>query len=242
MSDKSSIEWTDATWNPVTGCTKISAGCENCYAATMHQRLQGMGSAKYQHDWGTVICHPEALSKVPGGKGKRVFVCSMSDLFHKDVPSDFISDVLNVIVNNPQHTFQILTKRAERLKDFKYPANTWVGVTVENQEMANKRIPHLLQVDAPVRFMSIEPMLGPIVGLPFWFNNHDKMIDIDWVICGGESGPNARPMHPDWARSLRDQCATAGVPFFLKQMAIDGKMVKMPKLDGVEHSAFPGGE
>lgn len=282
---ESSIEWTDATWNPVTGCTRASAGCDNCYAVKMTKRLAAMGQAKYSglvnvsknHFNGVVKCHEDALTiPLKWRKPQRIFVNSMSDLFHKDVPFEFIDKVFAVMALAPQHTFQILTKRPERMAEYfeinksavtlfidRAPScdngkwcdlarhmslrpgfrcfplpNVWLGTSVENQATAEERIPHLLRVPAAVRFLSCEPLLGPVdltrlaVRRNFidclscdYHDGQGTIIagppsgtgPIDWVICGGESGPKARPMDPVWARSLRDQCVAAGVPFFFKQ-------------------------
>ncbi len=237
--NKSKIQWTESTWNPVTGCTKISSGCKNCYAEVMTRRLKAMGQEKYKEGFDKVVCHPESLEEpFKWEKGRMIFVNSMSDLFHENVPYDFVNKVFNVIRLNPQHTFQILTKRASRIfidapRGF-YPDNLWMGVTVENQEQANERIPYLLRTGAKVKFVSVEPMLGPIDFYEVWCGNqlyhtlkgfgdisgslgHPTGEKIDWVICGGETGPKARPMNPNWVRSLRDQCQDAEVPFFFKQ-------------------------
>lgn len=235
----SKIEWTDVTWNPVTGCDKVSQGCKNCYAEVMHRRLRGMYPKKYSLPFlGHIQLHPDELDKPMQWKLPRmIFVNSMSDLFHKDVPFEFINAVFSVIHLSPQHTFQILTKRPERMKEYfnsshfgwamgKVFSNAWLGVSCEDQKTANERIPFLLDTPAAVRFVSVEPLLGPInltriehsdfmVTDSLW--KHKAFSSIHWVICGGESGHNARPMHPDWARSLRDQCNAAGVPFLFKQ-------------------------
>jgi protein gp37 len=215
----SKIEWTDKTWNPVTGCTKVSQGCKNCYAETFYERFNGKGSFK------NVICHEDRLVMPLGWKKPTmVFVNSMSDLFHEDVPFEFINRVFDTITACPDHTFQVLTKRAKRMRDFyiwfrdKYgyalPDNAWLGVSVENQQAMEERIPYLIQMDVDVKFLSCEPLLGP-VQIPIDCNDGSSFID--WVICGGESGHKARPMHPDWARSPRDQCKAANVSFFFKQ-------------------------
>ena len=242
----SKIEWTGQTWNPVTGCTRASAGCDNCYAVTMTRRLAAMGQTKYdglinpgkKHFNGIVKCHEDALD-IPLRKKKPTtfFVNSMSDLFHEAVPFEFIAHIFRIFKAAPQHTFQVLTKRPARLLEFYrwwdptavsagcnfYP-NLWLGVSVENQTAAEERIPYLLQVPAAVRFLSCEPLLGPL-DLQMTCT-HDKVLRrhritwlemLDWVIVGGESGRNARPMHPAWARSLRDQCKEAGTAFFFKQ-------------------------
>lgn len=250
------IEWTDATWNPVTGCTKVSPGCKNCYAEKMHSRLTAMGQAKYAEPFGTVRCHEDALD-VPlrWRKPRRIFVNSMSDLFHEEVSFKFIVQVYRVMQMAHWHTYQILTKRAERLLEFtrwlggvddisaaEWPRQCWLGVSAENQEQADKRIPYLLRTPAAVRFVSLEPLLGPVdidkrlincdgcgnQGSTAYITRYDDQLcracdkgaegpSLDWVICGGESGPHARPMHPDWVRSIRDQCQGARVPFFFKQ-------------------------
>ena len=212
MSDKSKISWTDATWNPVTGCTKISAGCANCYAERLAKRLQAMGQQNYR-DGFNVRCHEDILG-IPfrWKKPRRIFVCSMSDLFHEDVPSWFIRGVFNVMRYASQHRFQVLTKRAGRMavtsRFLGWPSNVWAGVTVENQQAMN-RIDSLRKVPASVRFLSCEPLLeslGPI-----------DLDGIHWVIVGGESGPGTRPMKEEWAMEIKDQCVAAGIPFFFKQ-------------------------
>lgn len=215
------IEWTDKVWNPTTGCDRISAGCDHCYALTMAKRLKGMGQAKYQNDgdprtsgpgFGLTL-HPESLD-VPRHwrEPHRVFVNSMSDLFHARVPLGFIRDVFDVIAETPQHSYQVLTKRALHLarvaEQLPWPPNLWMGVSIEDaSEIA--RADHLRRVPAAVRFLSCEPLIGPLDGL--------DLAGISWCIVGGESGGGARPMHPDWARHLRDQCVAAEIPFFFKQ-------------------------
>jgi protein gp37 len=289
----SKIEWTDATWNPIAGCSKVSPGCANCYAETMAKRLSAMGQEKYKNAvdvkgrWsGSITFDEKALLKpLKIQKPTRFFVNSMSDLFHENVRDEWIDSIFAVMANCPQHTFQILTKRPERMMEyltaktegygmqsgevkqltraaaaiatsgmgkfgstFSWPLqNVWLGVSVENQQAANERIPLLLQAPAAVRFLSIEPLLGSVnlnstlggvqwidgqrgcdgkhygIGsneCPKWLHHHHDhrcQKGIDWVIVGGESGPGARPMHPQWARDLRDQCVKAGVPFFFKQ-------------------------
>lgn len=230
----SKIEWTDETWNPVTGCTKVSQGCKHCYAERMATRLAGRAgypAVPHQFD---VTLHPERLDDpLTWKKPRRVFVNSMSDLFHKDVPFDFIQRVFFVMAHSPQHTFQILTKRPEIMHEFmgwvaplyiKLP-NVWLGVSVEDQKAADERIPWLLKTPATIRFVSYEPALGPIDFEPWLsgkFSGEEYRLQrrgnmLDWVIVGGETGPGARPAHPDWFRSVRDQCQAAGVPFFFKQ-------------------------
>lgn len=225
MSNYSKIEWTDRTWNPVTGCTKVSQGCKNCYAERITNRFK-------RENFTDVTLHPERLyMPVSWKKPSMVFVNSMSDLFHDEVPFSFIKTVFSMMGNSPIHTFQVLTKRPERaIEFFKYyetelqkkdkpgynllryinSPNIWIGVSVEDQQTAKERIPLLLQIPASVRFISCEPLLGRI-------DINLVKTGIDWVIVGGESGPNARPMHPDWAYSLQKECSRANVPFFFKQ-------------------------
>ena len=300
MGDKSKIEWTDATWNPIRGCSLVSAGCENCYAMKMAHRFSGPGKpfdgltrlGKHGPVWtGDVRLVPEVLDQpLRWRKPRQIFVNSMSDLFHKDVPNEYIAAVFGVMAAAPQHTFQVLTKRPDRMSEWsewvgassecrsdasdrvvtdmfgvpelnnyltrydretdeggsegfydhlieeppEWPLpNVWLGVSVENQEAADKRMPLLLQTPAAVRFVSAEPLLGPVdLSRWVWGNRcpdrqcSDSTWDhacqlgeqrLHWVIVGGESGPGARPMHPDWARSIRDQCVAAGVPFHFKQ-------------------------
>lgn len=231
------IEWTNQTWNPVTGCSKISPGCKNCYAERFAKRLQNMGLAKYLNGFDVTI-HPETLNEPYTWKKPRmVFVNSMSDLFHEDVPIDFIAKVFRAMYDNPRHTFQVLTKRPDYMLEFMVthfasewpPKNVWLGVSVENQEQANNRIPKLLKVPAGVRFLSCEPLLEKIDISVFLYSGFISPVHndvVNWVIVGGESGPGARPMRTDWARSIRDQCSSAGIPFFMKQMA---KKAPIPK-------------
>lgn len=328
MSDKTKIEWTDATWPVVTGCREVSPGCANCYAARLtatrlkhHPAYSGLAVIQNGHPrfTGEVRCRLEILDwPLHWRRPRRIFVADMGDLFHETVPEQFIRETLGVMAMAWRHTFQVLTKRPVRMrtilselsvekcllawansaarKKSKAPGNlaaahlperlhwslqnVWVGVSAENQNFADERIPLLLQTPAAVRFVSCEPLLGPVdlrnylaiptvvdrgkQNEPILRNPHPSL---DWVIVGGESGPNARPMHPDWARSLRDQCAAAGVPFFFKQWGEwspnrkyfgklrygdveffdDGtqivyrvwKKLAGRLLDGVEHNAFP---
>jgi protein gp37 len=217
----SNIEWTELTWNPVTGCDRIAAGCNNCYALALAKRLKAMGSEKYRNDgdprtsgpgFGVAI-HPGALAQPSRWtKPRLVFVNSMSDLFHAKVPVGFIEDVFAVMRETPQHTYQILTKRSLRLSRIadrlEWPSNVWMGVSVESAD-AIDRIDHLRQVPATVRFLSCEPLLSALPDL--------DLSGINWVTVGGESGPGARPMQIEWAQDIRDQCLCAGVPFFFKQ-------------------------
>ena len=209
---KSSIEWTEATWNPVTGCTKISAGCKNCYAERMARRLHGMGVPNYRNGFQLTLHEHAVTLPLTWRKPQVVFVNSMSDLFHRDIPLEFLQRVFEVMRTAAQHRFQVLTKRAERLRELAphlpWPDNVWMGVSVENADH-RERIDHLRSTPAAVKFLSLEPLLGPLADL--------DLRGIHWVIVGGESGPRARPMDPAWARDLRDQCLHAGVPFFFKQ-------------------------
>lgn len=284
MSDKTKIEWSDATWNPVTGCTKVSEGCRNCYAQTFAERFRGTPGHYFENGFDITI-RPEKLDQpLRWKRPRKIFVNSMSDLFHEDVPFDYIDQVFAVMALCPQHTFQVLTKRPDRMVEYmrkpsspfatdklsdlspymehwgwvspedaaniappgsilpKWPdwplPNVWLGVSVENQKAADERIPLLLETPAAVRFLSCEPLLGPVDigafidptgyccgGEPEFchcLDDHPRdddgeYVTIDWVIVGGESGPRARQMHPDWARNIRDQCQKAGVPFFFKQ-------------------------
>lgn len=260
MGDKSKIEWTEATWNPVTGCSHVSEGCRHCYAERMSLRF---GRTKLpwtaQNAKENVVCHEDRLDQPFRWKRPRViFVNSMSDLFHEQVPDEFIQRIFAAMIGTPHHTYQVLTKRADRMADFlnrwvaisltlKTFKNIWLGVSVENQKAADERIPLLLKTPAAVRFLSCEPLLGPAnlnqvtdkglcVGITpdaltgqcghpckeyMEFQSchctRRPLTKIDWVIVGGESGPKARPMHPKWATDIRDQCQSAGVPFFFKQ-------------------------
>ena len=221
MSDRSAIEWTEATWNPTTGCDRISAGCDHCYALTLAKRLKAMGAEKYQVDgdprtsgpgFGLTL-HPDALSVPYRWRTPRlVFVNSMSDLFHARVPLEFIREVFQVMADTPQHTYQVLTKRSRRLRrlagKLDWPPNVWMGVSVEDQTHLY-RVDDLREVPAAVRFLSCEPLLGPLTGL--------DLTGIDWVIAGGESGPGHRPMDEAWVLELRDLCQAHRVPFFFKQ-------------------------
>ena len=230
----SSIEWTESTWNPVTGCTKISPGCLNCYAERMTRRLKAMGQPNYRNGF-RVTCHPHML-QLPLGwrRPQRIFVNSMSDLFHQDVPVEFIRCVFEVMAQAHWHQFQILTKRSERLAELApgldWPAYVWMGVTVENAACKN-RIAHLQTVPATVRFLSMEPLLGPPGEL--------DLREIDWVIVGGESGPGARPMKPEWVVDIKTQCQRAGVPFFFKQWGGVNKKHTGRRLEGHTWDAMP---
>lgn len=265
MGDKTAISWTDASWNPVTGCSKVSAGCAYCYAEALSLR----------HKWSkkpwtpenaaeNVILHPDRLNiPLHWGEPKRIFVCSMADLFHERVSDSFIAAVFYVMREAKQHIFQVLTKRPERMREWcelyggllPLP-NVWLGVSVENQHWADQRIPLLLQTPAAVRFLSCEPLLGHIDLTPYlgiilkdqlewsweadpWYAEQDETPrGIDWVIVGGESGPGYRPMNVDWARSIRDQCQEAGVSFFYKQSS-GVRPGHNATLEGVEWHQWP---
>ncbi|MBX3277512.1 MAG: phage Gp37/Gp68 family protein [Acidobacteria bacterium] len=212
MATNSTIEWTESTWNPVTGCTKISPGCKHCYAERMAKRLQAMGQRNYINGFDLTL-QPQALElPLRWKKPQMIFVNSMSDLFHLDVPEEFIVQVFDVMAKAHWHRFQILTKRSDRLAEISprlpWRSNMWMGVSVESQKYTY-RIDHLRQTEAHIKFLSLEPLLGPLSKL--------KLKKIDWVIVGGESGPGARPMKQEWARDIRDQCIQARVPFFFKQ-------------------------
>ncbi|MCZ8514983.1 phage Gp37/Gp68 family protein [Paenibacillus filicis] len=212
MATMSSIEWTEATWNPVTGCTKISEGCRNCYAAKMAKRLHAMRNPRYINEF-NVTLHQDLIDLPLTWKSpRRIFVNSMSDLFHKDVPIEFIKAVFQTMEKAHWHTFQILTKRSDRLlelsQDLPWPSNVWQGVSVEDNRVLH-RIDDLRRVPAKIRFLSVEPLIGPI--------QHMNLNNIHWVIVGGESGPGARPMAPEWVQTIRDQCVHDGVAFFFKQ-------------------------
>lgn len=228
MSIHSSIEWTDATWNPTTGCDRVSPGCDHCYALTLAKRLKAMGNVRYQQDGNPrtsglgfgLTLHPDKLDEpLRWGRPRRVFVNSMSDLFHSSVPKSFIFDVFDVMSEANRHQFQILTKRPRRMSQIVTKwceersceplGNVWLGTSIEDQEWADRRVPLLIATPAAVRFLSCEPLLGPIK-IP-------NLEALDWVIVGGESGPGARPMMTTWVRNLRKQCRSAKVAFFFKQ-------------------------
>lgn len=242
MGDNTKIEWSDATWNPVTGCTKVSPGCDNCYAETLAERFRGVPGHYYQNGF-DVQLRPDKLGlPLRWTRPRKVFVNSMSDLFHTDIPTPYIARVFGIMAATPHHTYQLLTKRHGRMHalltseefrervylfnnldqgDIREPGgwplpNVQLGVSVEDQARANLRIPHLIDTPAAVRWISAEPLLGPI---DLRLVDKDALVDggLDWIVVGGESGRNARPMHPDWARQLRDQAATAGIPYLFKQ-------------------------
>lgn len=254
MSEQTAIQWTDATWNPVTGCTRVSKGCRNCYAERLtaarlnhHPRYEGLAlwhPIEREARWtGDVRLHEDLLDQpLHWRKPKMVFVCSMSDLFHPKVPFEFIDTVFATMCLADRHTFQVLTKRPGRMRQYLSAGsggagrvadgclplpNVWLGTSVEDQAAVNEHVPLLQASPAVVRFLSCEPLLGAIDFLP--------TAGIHWVICGGETGPGARPMNLDWARSIRDQCQAAGVPFFLKQLNRKGDR----ELDGRTWDEMP---
>ncbi len=234
MAQLSSIEWTDATWNPVTGCTKISPGCKHCYADRLAKRLQAMGQPRYRNGF-SVTLQPDLLEEpLRWTKPRLVFVNSMSDLFHEAVPLAFIQRVFETMERADWHIFQVLTKRHQRLaalaEDLHWPRNVWMGVSVESQDYV-ERVASLRKVPAAVRFLSVEPLLSPISFLP--------LRGIQWVIAGGESGPRARPMEPDWVRAIRDRCRAMGVPFFFKQWGGVHKSASGRTLDGRTWDEMP---
>lgn len=230
MANKSRIEWTEATWNPVTGCTKVSAGCKHCYAEAMAKRLKAMGTPGYENGFKLAL-HPGRLTEpLRRRMPTTYFVNSMSDLFHEKVPDVFLDQVFQVIATTPQHTYQILTKRAERLPEYfanrRVPTNAWLGVSVENKRHGVPRIDELCRVDAAVRFLSVEPLLEDIGII--------SLTGIHWVIVGGESGPKARPMKPEWVLNVKRQCRAAKVAFFFKQWGVWGA-------DGIRRSKKANG-
>ena len=234
MSEKSSIEWTDATWNPVRGCTKVSPGCKFCYAETFAERFRGVPGHPFERGFDLQLVPHSLDMPRRWRRGRLVFVNSMSDLFHEGVPLEYIKRVFGVMAECPQHQFQILTKRAERLSDvsreLQWPANVWIGVSVETSDYL-WRVAHLRKIPAHIRFLSLEPLLGPLDNLP--------LEGLHWVIVGGESGRHPRRIAAEWVRSIRDQCLVAGVPFFFKQWGGRNKTAAGRVLDGEEWNAFP---
>jgi len=234
MSTQSSIEWTECTWNPVSGCTKISPGCAHCYAERMAKRLQAMGQYRYRNGF-KVTLHPEVIEEPYQWKKPRVvFVNSMSDLFHEDIPANYIQSIFEVMNNTPRHTYQILTKRSERLAELapilNWSDNIWMGVTVENNKYLH-RVDHLRQVDAHIRFLSLEPLLGPLDEL--------NLRGINWVIVGGESGPNARPIKEEWVLTIKNKCVFSDIPFFFKQWGGFNKKKNGRMLEGRQWDELP---
>jgi len=234
MATRSHIEWTEMTWNPVTGCSKVSAGCKFCYAERMAKRLQAMGVVRYRNGF-NVTMHEDLLQVPTTWRQPRIiFVNSMSDLFHEDVPLEFIRRVFSTMLATPQHTYQILTKRSERLKELAaelvWPSNVWMGVSVEDERVVH-RIDDLRAVPAAVRFLSCEPLIGPLRKL--------NLAGIHWVIVGGESGPGSRPMQKEWVESIRRQCRAQRVPFFFKQWGGVRKDLTGRKLNGRTYDEMP---
>ena len=233
---KSKIEWTEATWNPVTGCSKVSEGCRYCYAETFAKRLQGMGVEKYRNGFNLTLHKDTLREPLKWKKPRVVFVNSMSDLFHKDIPGDYIKQIFGVMRQNPQHVFQVLTKRSDILRYYdsegllQWQHNIWMGVTVEHAKTIS-RIDHLRCTGARVKFLSCEPLLGPLKNL--------NLTGIDWVIVGGESGRSARPMKEEWVLDIREQCAVANVPFFFKQWGGLNKRAAGRLLEGKVYNGRP---
>lgn len=234
MAQHSKIEWTESTWNPVTGCTKISAGCQNCYAERMAKRLHAIGVDNYRNGF-EVTLHSHVLNKPLSWKQPQtIFVNSMSDLFHESVPDYFIQNIFDVMRKASRHRFQVLTKRSERLlhlnQSIDWSENVWMGVTVENADCMY-RIEHLRNTGACIKFLSLEPLLGPL---------HEMNLEnIDWVIAGGESGPGARPIEANWVRDIRDQCMESRKPFFFKQWGGVNKKKNGRTLDQRTWSQMP---
>ena len=233
---QSRIEWTESTWNPITGCTKISLGCKFCYAEVMARRLSAMGKKKYCNGFKLTL-HPDSLNEpYKWKKGRMIFVNSMSDLFHKDVPVEFIQKVFNVIRDNPQHVFQVLTKRAELLRYYdsegllSWPHNLWMGVTVESADLV-KRIDYLRVIGARVKFLSCEPLLSAIPGINLQY--------IDWVIVGGESGRKPRPMKPEWVEQIMEECHKQNTALYFKQWGGTNKKKTGRLLYGKEYAEMP---
>lgn len=254
MGERTGIEYVTATWEPISGCSPVSEGCKRCWAERL---AKGRLKRFYPDGFGAVRLHPERLDQPwHWRKPRRVFVCSRADLFHEDVPPDFLAQVFQVMQQASHHTFLILSKRVERLSRYRWlmrenagewPPNIWAGVSVENQKTAEERIPLLLKTPAAVRWVSCEPLLGP-VELRQWLAQPSASgiyvpsygRGLDWVIVGCESGPGARRMKEDWVRDLRDQAKAAGVPFYYKQqMSVVGKKISLPALDGRQWAEFP---
>lgn len=234
MAGSSEIEWTEMTWNPVTGCTKVSQGCKHCYAERMAKRLRAMGVERYRDGFRVTLQEDLIEEPLRWRRPRRVFVNSMSDLFHEEVPLEFIRRVFGVMEECPQHTFQILTKRAERLEELgpelPWAPNVWMGVSVED-EGALSRVRHLARVPAHTRFLSCEPLLGPLPSL--------DLREIQWVIVGGESGPGARPMRKEWVEEILEKCRRSEVPFFFKQWGGVRKKKQGRELHGQTYDEFP---
>lgn len=238
MSDGSTIEWTEATWNPVRGCTKVSPGCKHCYAETFAERFRGVPGHPYEQGFDLRIVESALELPKKWKRGRHIFVNSMSDLFHGDVGPDYIARVFDVMRSTPQHTYQVLTKRSGRMAELLsstivVPDNVWVGVSVENDKYKS-RVLDLVKAQARTRFLSVEPLLGPIEELP--------LDGVHWVIVGGESGHGARALDPAWVRGVRDQCLDAGVPFFFKQWGGVQKKKAGRLLDGRTWDQMPDGK
>lgn len=234
MAQNSTIEWTQATWNPVTGCTKVSPGCKFCYAERMAKRLQAMGKSRYRNAF-EVTLQPDILqAPLRWRKPRLIFVNSMSDLFHEAIPEGYIIDCFSIMEQASRHTFQILTKRPERVLELSsklpWPENLWIGTSIENSHYQG-RAQVISQLPAYVRFLSVEPLLGPIPDLP--------LAGVDWVIVGGESGPGARPLEREWVIQIRDRCVSHGVPFFFKQWGGVNKKRSGRLLDGQTWNEMP---
>jgi protein gp37 len=234
MAGNSSIEWTEATWNPVTGCNKVSQGCKHCYAERMAKRLVAMNNPRYINGFNVTLHHDLIDLPYTWKKPRKVFVNSMSDLFHEEVPLDFIQKVFNTMVDTPQNTYQVLTKRSKRLAELSHhlpwSPNIWIGTSVEDDNVIS-RIDDLRKVDAHVRFLSCEPLIGPL--------NKLNLEGIHWVIVGGESGPGARPMEIDWVRDIRDKCIEENVAFFFKQWGGVQKHRYGRELDNKTYDEYP---
>jgi protein gp37 len=239
MSDNSKIEWTDATWNPVRGCTKITPGCARCYAETFAERFRGVAGHPYEQGFDLRLVPEKLEDPLSWRKPKRIFVNSMSDLFHEDVPEDYVARVIDVMRRADWHIYQVLTKRSERMRDllngrFRSAADlpqVWWGVSVENRAHGLPRIDHLRGVPTTNRFLSVEPLLEDLGDF--------DLTGIRWAIVGGESGRRPRPMELDWVRGVRDRCKSAGVAFFFKQRVEKGKKISLPTLDGVQWAEVP---
>jgi len=234
MATKSRIEWTESTWNPLTGCNKISPGCKFCYAERFAKRLQAMGQPNYRNGFELTLHEHAVEQPLSWKKPQMIFVNSMSDLFHKDVPLEFIQKVFDVMNQADWHVFQVLTKRSERLlevhRHLSWPQNVWMGVSVENSDYTF-RIDHLRKTGAKIKFLSLEPLLGPLPAL--------NLANIDWVIVGGESGPKARPIKSDWILEIKEQCREEGVPFFFKQWGGKNKKKNGRLLEGKTWDELP---
>jgi protein gp37 len=238
MAENSALEWTDTTWNPVTGCTKISAGCDNCYAARFSERFRGVPGHPFETGFDLTLRPDRLQQPLEWKRARMIFVNSMTDLFHKDIPKSHIAAVFDTMEEADWHIYQVLTKRSSLLMKFindryrtrKAPLHMWFGVSVENQQAAS-RIAHLQRANAGVRFLSVEPLIAPVGRL--------DLRGIDWVIVGGESGPGARPMNPEWAIDVRNQCVAARVAFFFKQWGGRSPKIGGRLLEGREWNEFP---